>query len=199
MLGVGGPTAVAASLVAKLVAGPVAIPIVVAGGTYLLAYWRKRVSLARELGPAVRRALLNLRSRHGYRDVVVVAHSLGAELAWSMIPGARKVPFDRLVLLGGASSATDGYWSELELDAPIYNVRNGRDRILQLIYRVVELEHPVGLGPVGGRIIDADASHLELPFGGHDYRSVFDHWEAPHRWRPAHFGWSGEEEQWPGE
>jgi hypothetical protein len=152
------------------------------------SYWRSKVGLARRIAPQVRRALLRLRARYRYREITLIAHSLGVELTWAMVEGARSLPANRFVLLGGASSATDGCWDALDIDADVYNVGHRRDRVLQFFYQVAEGELPLGLADAGGQIINVDVGHLHLGTFGHDYSRVFAEFGAPHRWRPRQFG-----------
>ena len=189
MVAAGGGTAMAAGLLVKLLAlGPVAWPLVVAGGAAAgWGYWQSKVRLARTIAPQVRKRLHELRRYHGYRKVVLLAHSLGAELTWTMLETARYIPFDRLVLLGGASSATDGCWDSLEIEAEVYNVGHRNDWVLKFFYLVAEREVPLGLADAGGQLINVDAGGMALPDGGHTYHPLFRHWESPHRWRPSDF------------
>ncbi len=167
-----------------LVVGAVA-PIAIAAGR---RYWRSKVDLARKVAPEVRRDLLKLRRRYQYREITLIAHSLGVELTWAMLEGCRSLPADRFVLLGGASSATDGCWDELEIDADVYNVGHLGDLVLRFFYEAAERETPLGLADAGGQLINVDVGHLGLPGLGHDYGHVFVELDAPHRWRPSHFG-----------
>lgn len=182
-----GPVGFAALTLAKLT-GPIsAIPGGVALAVASHRYWRRKVESARSTARRVRRMISTLRRRHGYREIVLLAHSLGAELTWAMLESSGSAPFDHIVLLGGASSATDGCWADLAHHAPVYNVSNRNDRVLYWFYRVAEWDEPLGLTEGVGRLIDVDASTIGLGGLGHDYHPVFSELEAPHRWRPWHF------------
>lgn len=190
MLSMGGPAGRAALALARLgqVGRLAAMPLAHVDAAWSgWGYWQSKIDLARRIAPGVRRDLLRLRRTYGYRDVTLVAHSLGVELTWTMLEGARSVPADRFVLLGGASSATDGCWEGLEVDADIYNVGHANDWVLWFFYQLAERDLPLGLADVGGQIINVDVGGLPLPGRGHEYSPVFGEFAAPHRWRPGQF------------